>query len=66
MATEEGIFLSRMLEQIMPLISENSGTTAQGVAYSGGHHGDGSASSTPVSIHSYCVSYLLLVIVANK
>ncbi|XP_021860167.1 ubiquitin-like domain-containing protein CIP73 isoform X3 [Spinacia oleracea] len=47
MATEEGIFLSRMLEQIMPLISENSGTTAQGVAYSGGHHGDGSASSTP-------------------
>lgn len=37
MVTEEGIFLSRMLEQIMPLISE---------------HGDGSTSSTPVSIHS--------------
>ncbi|KMT03610.1 hypothetical protein BVRB_8g192830 [Beta vulgaris subsp. vulgaris] len=32
MVTEEGIFLSRMLEQIMPLISE---------------HGDGSTSSTP-------------------
>lgn len=45
-ATEEGIFLSRMLQQIMPLISQNSGT-AQNAAYSGGDHGDNSTASTP-------------------
>ncbi|XP_021741862.1 uncharacterized protein LOC110708067 isoform X2 [Chenopodium quinoa] len=52
-ATEEGIFLSRMLEQIMPMISQNSGTV-QNVSSSGAdasHHGNGSTSSTAAEDH---------------
>ncbi|KAL2929887.1 Ubiquitin-like domain-containing protein CIP73 [Bienertia sinuspersici] len=48
-ATEEGLFLSRVLQQIMPFISQNSGTE-QNVGYSRGdtsQQGDGSASPTP-------------------
>ena len=41
MPTEEGLFLSRILQQIMPLISENSGADASLL-------GDG-PTSTPVS-----------------
>ncbi|XP_021745458.1 uncharacterized protein LOC110711390 isoform X3 [Chenopodium quinoa] len=52
-ATEEGIFLSRMLEQIMPMISQNSGTVQNdsSSAADASHHGNGSTSSTAAEDH---------------